>query len=94
MYKDGENPEHHFSGVDFQICPIVYHTCGCTVSMIEDSLQGGLEVLPKWKPMSRAQIYTGHFLFLSSSVALILNITTGHVYPYYYAVFDVIFSTV
>ena len=47
MDEDGKTLGQKFYGVEFQIFPSDYHICGCPVSILEDSLQGGPEELPK-----------------------------------------------
>ena len=69
-----------------------FHTWGCPVFVLEALLQGGLVGLPIWEPRSITGVYLGHSPFHAVSVALILNIRTGHITPQYYVAFDGTFS--
>ena len=50
--------------------------------------------LPKWKPRESEGFYLGHPTLYGCSVALVLNIRTGDIYPQYHVVFYGNFSTV
>ena len=53
MEKDRKTPDQKFSGVDFQVSPMDYHTWGYIVFILKDPLHGGSEGLPKWEPRAR-----------------------------------------
>ena len=50
--------------------------------------------LPRWDPRSDVGVYLGHSPEHAGSVALVLNLATGHVSPKYHLIFDDDFSTV
>jgi len=62
--------------------------------MLDEKLQSGSIGPPKWEPISRLGIYVGNSPATAGSVALVLNITTGHILTQYHVVFDNNFSTV
>ena len=47
----------------------------------------------KWSERSRIGVYLGHSPHHATSVAWVLNITTGHVSPQFHVVFDDHFDT-
>jgi hypothetical protein len=49
---------------------------------------------PKWEPRSNIRVYLGHSLFHAGGVALVYNLSTGHISPQYHIVFDNDFTTV
>ena len=70
------------------------HTLFCPVYVLDTKLQGSVKGLPKWNPRSNAGVYLGMSPNHASSVALVLNLSTGHVSPQFHVVFDNEFSTV
>ena len=70
------------------------HTLFCPVYVLNAKLQGSIKGLPKWDPRSQTGVYVGMSPNHASSVALVLNLATGHVTPQYHVVFDDDFSTV
>ena len=71
-----------------------FHPFGCPAYVLDAKLQGGVSKIPRWDPRSRIGVYLGHSPYHAGSVALVLNLTTGHVSPQYHIVFDDNFSTV
>ena len=72
-----------------------FHTWGCPVYVLDarnQSNEGG--GTPKWSPKSRVGVYLGHSPVHAGSVALVLNLQTGHISPQYHVVFDDNFDTV
>ena len=69
------------------------HTFGCPCYVLETPLQSGIGK-PKWSERSRVGAYLGHSSNHSQSVALVLNLKTGHVSPQFHIVFDDDFATV
>lgn len=57
-------------------------------------MRGGVGKVPRWEPRSRLGVYLGHSPYHAGSIALILNLTTGHVSPQYHVVFDDDFTTI
>ena len=70
------------------------HTFGCPVYVLDAPLQSGLGTKPKWSERSRVGAYLGHSSNHAQSVALVLNLKTGHVSPQFHVVFDDSFQTV
>jgi hypothetical protein len=50
--------------------------------------------IPRWEPRSRVAVYLGHSPHHAQSVALVLNLATGHVSPQFHMVFDDDFTTI
>jgi hypothetical protein len=70
-----------------------FHPFGCPVYVLDARLQNGNKI-PRWEPRSRVGVYLGHSPYHAQSVALVLNLSTGHVSPQYHLVFDDNFTTV
>ena len=70
------------------------HPLFCPIFTLNKGLQSGLGTIPKWNLGSNVGVYSGHSPEHASNVALVLNLTTGHVLPQYLIVFDNNFSTV
>ena len=91
---DNCSPEMKLAGV--KTTPEIRneHPLFCPVFTLHKGLQGGHGTIPKWNPRSNAGVYLGHSPEHASNVALVLNLTTGHVSPQYHVVLDDNFSTV
>jgi len=91
----GQMPEEILSGSPslFTSDLSQYHPFGCLAYVLDARLQGGSKI-PRWEPRSRVGVYLGHSPHHANNVALILNLTTGHVSPQYHVVYDDNFSTV
>ena len=68
------------------------HPFGCPVFVLAETLQGQ-KMAKKWSERSRIGVYLGHSPHHATSVAWVLNITTGHVSPQFHVVFDDHFDT-
>jgi hypothetical protein len=66
---------------------------GCPVFVLDNKMQSGKK-LPKWEIRSRMGIYLGMSMQHARSVALVLNLKTGHVSPQFHVTFDPKFETV
>ncbi len=90
----GQTPEEILSGSPslFTSDLSQYHPFGCLAYVLDARLQGGSKI-PRWEPRSRVGVYLGHSPHHANNVALILNLTTGHVSPQYHVVYDDHFST-
>ena len=66
---------------------------GCPVFVLDNKMQSGKK-LPKWEVRSRMGVYLGMSMQHARSVALILNLKTGHVSPQFHVTFDPKFETV
>ena len=89
----GLSPIEKFSGTPDDIDPTTFHTWGCPVFILEAANQGTIGT-PKWEPRAHTGIYLGHSPCHAGTVALVLNLRTGHVSPQFHVVFDDEFSTV
>ena len=92
--KDGVSAEEKYAKVERKQKLDTYHPFGCPVFVLDAALQGSLSKIPRWDPRSRVGIYLGHSPKHARSVALVLNIATGHISPQYHLVFDDDFTTV
>lgn len=66
---------------------------GCPVFVLDNKMQSGNK-LPKWEVRSRMGVYLGMSMQHARSVALVLNLKTGHVSPQFHVTFDPKFETV
>jgi len=94
--NEGASPIEKFSETNArnQVFHKHQHTFGCPVYVLEAPLQSGLGSKPKWTERARVGAYLGHSNNHSHSVALVLNLATGHVSPQFHVVFDDKFETV
>jgi hypothetical protein len=94
-YHETLTPENLFSGVSSFTPSNVsqLHPFGCPVYVLDDRLQGENKI-PRWEPRSRVAVYLGHSPHHAQSVALVLNLSTGHVSPQFHLVFDDNFTTI
>ena len=92
--EDNCSPEMKLAGVKTPPEIRNEHPLFCPVFTLHKGLQSGLGTIPKWNPRSNAGVYLGHSPEHASNVALVLNLTTGHVSPQYHVVFDDNFSTI
>jgi hypothetical protein len=91
---DGRTPEEIFSKMPSSYIDITqFHPLGCPIYVLDAQLQNGNKI-SRWEPCSRVGMYLGHSPYHAQSVALILNLSTGHVLPQYYLVYDDQFTTV
>ena len=89
----GRSPLEKFSNTTDDIDMLDFHTWGCPVYILEAANQGAIGT-PKWEPRSHLGIYLGHSPQHARSVALVLNLRTGHVSPQFHVIYDEEFSTV
>jgi hypothetical protein len=69
------------------------HVWGCPTYVLEPKLQDGKK-LPRWKPRSRRGVFLGLASRYASSVPLVLNPNTSHIFPQFHVIFDDLFTTV
>jgi hypothetical protein len=69
------------------------HVFGCPVYVLDASLQDGKKI-PKWNPCACLGLFLGFSDLHSSQVPLVLNVTTGYIYPQFHVIFDDKFETV
>ena len=67
---------------------------GCPVYVLDNALQNAGGIKHKWEQRSRVGVYLGRSPFHASSVALVLNLSTGRVSPQFHVQFDPGFHTV
>ena len=91
--EKGTTPQETFSGVEEPPHALDHHTWGCPVFVLEAQNHSGLGT-SKWEPRSRVGVYLGHSPCHAGSVALVLNIRTGHVSPQFHVIFDDDFTTI
>jgi hypothetical protein len=91
----GKTPEETLSGASSSFTSDLsqYHPFGSPAFVLDARLQGSMNI-PWWEPRSRVGVYLGHSPHHANNVALILNLSTGHVSPQYHVVYDDTFSTV
>ena len=92
--EDGKSPLEKYSDTEAEIYCKDFHTWGCPVFVLDEANQSGMTGTPKWEARSRAGVYLGHSNSHAGSVALVLNLQTGHVSPQYHVVFYDDFTTV
>ena len=87
------SPLELFSRV--QIVPKLrhFHAFGCPTYVLDNALQSG-QGAPKWKERARLGVYLRPSPNHARSVALVLNLRTGHVSPQFHFKFDNFFETV
>ena len=87
------SPLEKFLGV--QITPKLrhFHAFGCPTYVLDNALQSG-QGIPKWKHRSRLGVYLRPSPSHARSVALVLNLCTGHVSPQFHVKFDDFFEMV
>jgi hypothetical protein len=85
--KKGKAPIQLFSRVPVKVQLKNYHPFGCPTYVLHDTLAGG-KYHPKWNDRTRVGMHIGQSDQHASSVALVLNINTGHVSPVFHCVFD------
>ena len=83
--KKGRTPYQTLAGLESTSLDInSFHTFGCPCYVLDNRLQSGLPMLPKWEPRARMGIYVGPSPAHALSVELILNPRTGHVSPQFH----------
>ena len=91
---DGLSPnEKWFKVVDTHDHLKQLHPWGCPGYVLEARLQDGHKI-PKFAPRSRQGVFVGYSDQHVSSVALMLNRSTGHISPQFHVAFDDFFTTV
>jgi Reverse transcriptase (RNA-dependent DNA polymerase) len=91
--RGGVSPIELFSQVD--VAPRVkhLHTFGSPAYVLDSTLQTAGAIFPKWKKKARVGIYLGTSPRHARSVALILNLSSGHVSPQFHVKYDDLFET-
>ena len=90
---DGKSPISMFTSSD--IMPNLDHfkPFGCPVYVLDNAMQSGKKI-SKWEIRSRMGVYLGMSSQHARSVALVLNLETGHVSPQFHVKFDSKFETI
>ena len=81
LNEDGKSPQEMLSGFNGDIDVKHFHTWGCPVFVLDHQNQSGLGGTSKWNPKAKIGMYLGRSPVHASSVALVLNLVTGHVSP-------------
>ena len=92
--KKGLSPLEKFSRVRHKFTFKNEHPLFCPVYVLDSRLESQGIGVPRWEPRSDVGVYLGHSPEHASSVAMVLNLNTGHVSPKYHVIFDDDFSTV
>jgi hypothetical protein len=91
--EDLKSPFELFAKSEVNLNLNHFQPFGCPVFVLDSKMQAG-QKLPKWEVRSRMGVYLGMSMQHSRSVALILNLKTGHVSPQFHVTFDPKFETV
>ena len=70
-----------------------FHPFGCPVFILNRNLQNSKKI-PRWDPCCHRGIYLGRSPNHADNVALVLNLTTGHITAQFHVVFDDNFETI
>ena len=68
------------------------HTFGYPVFVLQNELASG-NTFPKWSPISKLEVNLGPSPNHERNVYLVLNLSTGLVYPQFHVKFDGLFET-
>ena len=80
--SDGWTTYETLAGIDSSSIKVSnFHTFGSPCYILDQQLQCGSSMIPKWEPRARMGIYVGRSPLHASNVALVLNPRTGHVLP-------------
>jgi hypothetical protein len=91
--QEPKSPQGLFHGVDTRPNLKYFQPFACPAFVLDNRLQTAKKI-PKWELRARIGMYLGMSTQHARSVALILNLTTGHVSPKFHVRFDPSFSTV
>jgi hypothetical protein len=89
----GISPLERFSQVEVAPKLKHSHTFGAPVYVLHNTLQTPGVGIPKWDRRSEVGIYVGTSPRHSRKIALVLNLTTGHVSPQFHVKIDDFFET-
>ena len=93
--SDGRTPYETLANIDSSSIKVSnFHTFGSPCYVLDQRLQSGSSMIPKWEPRAQMGIYVGWSPSHASNIALVLNPQTGHVSPQFHVVFDDDFTTV
>ena len=93
-FKDGRTPVESFFKGEVATNPRHWQPFGCPVYVLETELQSSGAIFNKWRDRSRVGVYLGPSPQHARSVALVLNLQTGHISPQFHVAFDPSFQTV
>jgi hypothetical protein len=92
---DGRTPYEIIVNLDSSKIKVSkFHTFGSPCYVLNQHLQSGASMIPKWEPRACMGIYVGQSPSHASNVALVLIPRTGHILPQSHVVFDDDFTTV
>ena len=90
---DSRSPTELFASSEVKPNLDHFKPFGCPVYVLDNAMQAGKKI-SKWEIRSRLGLYLGMSTQHARSVALVLNIETGHVSPQFHIKFDSKFETV
>ena len=90
----GPSPLERFSKSSVAPNSRFWKPLGCPVYVLDEALQSDAAIKNKWEERSKVGIYLGRSPQHARSVALVLNLETGHVSPQFHVVFDPSFQTI
>ena len=90
---DSRSPTELFTSSEVKPNLDHFKPFGCPVYVLDNAMQAGKKI-SKWEIRARLGLYLGMSMQHARSVALILNIETGHVSPQFHVKFDSKFETV
>jgi hypothetical protein len=94
-HADGQTPYETIASLDPSKIKISnFHTFGSPCYVLDQRLQSGASMIPKWEPQARMGIYVGRSPLHASNVTLVLNPRTGHTSPQFHVGFNDDFTTV
>jgi hypothetical protein len=85
--QEPKSPQELFHGVDTQPNLKYFQPFACPAFVLDNRLQTAKKI-SKWELRARIGLYLGMSTQHARSVALILNLTTGHVSPQFHVRFD------
>lgn len=92
--KERRTPEQRFTSSEGVTAnPKHFKPFGCPVYVLDEALQQG-KFKGKWEERSRVGVYLGQSPIHNQTVALVLNLKTGHVSPQFHVTFDPSFHTI
>jgi hypothetical protein len=92
--KGGPSPLELFSQSTVRPNAKHWQPFGCPCYVLNAPLQSAGGIHHKWKERSKIGVYLGRSPHHANSVALVLNLSTGHVSPQFHVAFDPTFQSV
>ena len=93
QHKQRSTPKQLYTGAKIHQNPKTFAHFGCPAYVLHDELQQN-KPFHKWRARARVGVYLGKSPHHSRHVSLVMDLTTGHVFPQFHCVLDKDFSTV